>query len=86
MPNSEELEAQAEAQANLHDTPTLEQRVANLESVTLQATIDLKTLTGRVKRVWDKVFQRTAPPNCKHCGRQVLVPRGQPCPLCGKKP
>jgi hypothetical protein len=78
-------------QHQIHDVPTLEQRIANLESVSYQSTIDIDTLRGNIadlskklRKVWQKVYPEM-PPNCRHCGRQMMVAKGRPCPVCGRK-
>ena len=71
-------------QHEIHDVPTIEQRIANLESVVAQNDTDITTLFSMSKKLWKKVFPR-APRNCKHCGRQVITPPGQACGVCGKK-
>ena len=71
-------------QHEIHDVPTLEQRVANLESVVSQHDTDITTVFSTTKRLWNKVFPKQAR-NCKHCGRQCLTPVGTACGVCGKK-
>jgi rubrerythrin len=64
------------------DTPSLDQRVAELEQRVLDLEITHKTLWAHMMDARERfgLNQR----NCKKCGRQVIVPKGTPCPLCGQ--
>ena len=78
-------------QHETHDVPTVDQRIANLESAVQQLDLDqtslkgaLKKLGGIVTTIKNKVFPHDVS-NCRHCGRQMQVTPGRPCPVCGKK-
>ena len=68
-----------------HDTPTDEQRIAQLESDVNGLHVAVATLRGVVSHLARAVEVLTPqrPKNCRHCGRQ-LTGSGPRCHVCGK--
>lgn len=69
-----------------HDTPTLEQRLAFLESQLAGFESEFLALKNIVKDNRERLDQLRpkGPGNCKKCGRRLLVKQGAACPVCGQ--
>lgn len=65
-----------------HDTPTLESRVASLESEVRQLGISMASLADSMSRL--SVHLPKRPGNCRHCGRQITG-NTRTCNVCGKR-
>jgi hypothetical protein len=65
------------------DTPSLERRVAYLESHVADLITQVASLTNLAKYI--DVPKAGGQKNCPHCHRKVMTRVGEPCPLCGRK-
>ena len=64
------------------DTPSLERRVAELESLVQDMLIKLRAVVNLTKDIQPPTKGAR---NCPHCSRKVMVPPGANCSVCGKK-
>ena len=63
------------------DTPTMEARIAQLETYVDELLADVRALKNQLQRLPKAPLR---PRNCRKCGRQLNVPKGAPCPLCSE--
>jgi hypothetical protein len=64
------------------DTPSLERRVAHLETHVADLVTIVASLQNLSKYI---VIPRAGQRNCPHCSRRLSVPPGAKCPVCGKQ-
>ena len=66
-----------------HDIPTVEQRLAFLESEVSELDRRMEALKNSLKTHLEG--PRPGIRNCPHCGRRLNVASGVACTFCGKK-
>jgi len=81
----------AQAQAQAHDTPSMEARVATLETLVSELESGFAALTNLVADrpqapLPDPPVVRTERRNCPHCHKLAYTLPGRACGVCGKMP